>query len=190
MAKSNILEIIQGLQQAAANAYDGAHDERYSHDGVARKIGISREEGDPILDKRVMDGFGIKFYNDSLCITYQSDIQLKEIYDGDFENEIARKLNEIKKFLQREYKAITGNSITLTKEGDPDILAQSTSRVRSFVNAKQHYKISGVKPDEFSLSKGSENRKVDDAVRKFLEMGRQSAKRPQNVTFKKGANQK
>ena len=101
MAKSNILEIIQGLQQAAANAYDGAHDERYSHDGVARKIRISREEGDPILDKRVMDGFGIKFYNDSLCITYQSDIQLKEIYDGDFENEISRKLNEIKKFLQR-----------------------------------------------------------------------------------------
>ena len=28
MAESNILEIIQGLGQAAANAYDGAHDER------------------------------------------------------------------------------------------------------------------------------------------------------------------
>jgi hypothetical protein len=62
--------------------------------------------------------------------------------------------------------------------------------VRSFVNAKQHYSISGVKEDEFSLSKGSENRKVDDAIRKFLEMGRQQAKRPQNVTYKKGANQK
>ena len=29
MADSNILEIIQGLAQAAANGYDGAHDERY-----------------------------------------------------------------------------------------------------------------------------------------------------------------
>ena len=190
MAKSNILDIIQGLQQAAANAYDGAHDERYSYDSRAIKVGISREEGDPILDKRVIDGFGVKFYNDSMCITYQSDVQLKEIYGGGFEDEIARKLNDIKKFLQKEYKAITGNSITLTAQGEPSILAQSTSRVRSFVNAKQHYSISGVKEDDFSLAKGSENRKVDDAIRKFLEMGRQQAKRPQNVTYKKGANQK
>ena len=190
MAKSNILDIIQGLQQAAANAYDGAHDERYSYDSRAIKEGISREDGDPILDKRVIDGFGVQFYNDSMCITYQSDVQLKEIYGGGFEDEIARKLNDIKKFLQKEYKAITGNSITLTAQGEPSILAQSTSMVRSFVNAKQHYSISGVKEDEFSLSKGSENRKVDDAIRKFLEMGRQSAKRPQNVTYKKGANQK
>jgi hypothetical protein len=190
MAKSNILQIIRGLQQAASNAYDGAHEEKYSHDGQARKVGLSREEGDPILDKRVIDGFGVKFYNEGLCITYQSEVKLKEIYGGDFENEIARKLNEIKKFLQKEYKSITGNSITLTAKGDPTILAQSTSRVRSFVNAQQHYSISGVEEDDFSLPKGSENRKVDDAVRKFLEMGRQQAKRPQNVTFKKGANQK
>ena len=190
MAKSNILEIIQGLQQAAANAYDGAHDERYSYDGEVRKVGLRREEGEPLIDKRVIDGFGVKFYNDYMCITYQSDIQLKEIYGGGFEDEIARKINEIKKFLQKEYKAITGNSITLTSRGEPSILAQSTSRVRSFVNAVQHFNISGVKEDDFSLSKGSENRKVDDAIRKFLEMGSHQAKRPQNVTYKKGANQK
>ena len=39
------LEIIQGLAQAAANAYDGAHDERFSLDGQARKVGLRREEG-------------------------------------------------------------------------------------------------------------------------------------------------
>ena len=34
------LEIIQGLSQAAANAYDGSHDERFSLDGQARQVGL------------------------------------------------------------------------------------------------------------------------------------------------------
>jgi hypothetical protein len=185
MAESNILEIIQGLGQAAANAYDGAHDERYSHDGVARKVGLKREDGDPILDSRVMDGFKVKFYGNKICIKYQADIKLKEIYGGDFENEMERMLNEVKKFLQKEYKTITGNSVTLTKEGDIEILATSTSRVRSFVQAYRHYSISGIKEDPMSKSNGSDNRTVDDAIKSFLELNNNN-KRPQNDTRKKG----
>ena len=45
------LEIIQGLAQAAANVYDGAHDERYSYDGESRTMGLKREEGCPLMDK-------------------------------------------------------------------------------------------------------------------------------------------
>jgi len=185
MAESNILEIIQGLGQAAANAYDGAHDERYSHDGVARKVGLKREDGDPILDSRVMDGFKVKFYGNKICIKYQADIKLKEIYSGDFENEMERMLNEVKKFLQKEYKAITGNSVTLTKDGDINVIATSTSRVRSFVQAYRHYNISGIKEDPMSKSNGSSNRTVDDAIKSFLELNNNN-KRPQNDTRKKG----
>jgi hypothetical protein len=187
MAESNILQVIQGLAQAAANSYDGAHDERYVRDGEAKKIGLQREEGCPLLDKRVMDGFSVQFSNNKLCIKYQSDIQLKEIHGGGFENEINRRLNEIKKFLQKEYKVVTGNSITLTKEGDCQILATSVSRVRSFVQAYCHYKISGL--NELESPRGSEGRTVDDAIRSFLELNNNN-KRPQNDTRKKGANQK
>ena len=77
---SNTLEIIQGLAQAAANAYDGSHDERFVRDGEVKKIGLKREEGCPIMDNRVMDGFKVKFSGDSMCIHYQSDIKLKEVY--------------------------------------------------------------------------------------------------------------
>ena len=49
------LEIIQGLSQAAANAYDGAHDERFSLDGQQRQVGLMREEGCPLMDSRVID---------------------------------------------------------------------------------------------------------------------------------------
>jgi len=183
MAESNILEIIQGLGQAAANAYDGAHDERFVRDGEAKKVGLNREEGCPIMDSRVMDGFDVKFYGNKVCINYQGEIKLKEIYGGGFENEMERRLNEIKKFLQKEYKAITGNSVTLTKVDDIHILATSVSRVRSFVQAYRHYNISGIKADPDAG--GSENRKIEDSWRNFLELDNKN-KRPENDTRKKG----
>jgi hypothetical protein len=43
------LEIIQGIAQAAANAYDGSHVGKYNVGGEDNKIGLRREEGDPIL---------------------------------------------------------------------------------------------------------------------------------------------
>ena len=186
MAESNILEIIQGLGQAAANAYDGSHDERLVRDGEAKKVGLNREEGCPIMDRRVMDGFNVKFYGNKICIKYQGEIKLKEIYGGGFENEMERMLNEIKKFLQKEYKVITGNGITLSKKGEPKILVQTTSRIRTWVQAYQHYKISGIKDMDALLepSRDSEN----DVMKKFL--AQSSTKRPQNEKIKKGANDK
>ena len=38
MSNEKTLEIIRGLSQAAANAYDGSHDERFSLDGQASKL--------------------------------------------------------------------------------------------------------------------------------------------------------
>jgi len=180
-----MIEIIQGLAQAAANAYDGAHDERFSLDGQVRKVGLKREEGCPIMDSRVNDGFSVKFYGSKMCINYQSDIRLKEVHGGKFEQDIVRQLNEIKKFLQKEYKAITGKSVSLTTDGEPKILVQSTSRVRSFVQAYQHYKVSGLKEEPILDPKIEDSRSI---TRKFLEQF--SDKRPQNDKRKKGDNQK
>ena len=176
------LEIIRGLSQAAANAYDGAHDERYTLDGQQRQVGLMREEGCPLMDKRVIDGFKIKFYGDSMIINYQSDVMMKDLKNDKFENEIARTINEVKKFLQKEYKAVTGNSVSLTKKGEPNIIVQTTSRVRTFVQAYQHFKVGGLKVDE------SQETSVRDVTKKFLETAK--AKRPQNEYIKPGDNQK
>ena len=174
---SSTYQIVQGLAQAAANAYDGAHDERYALDGQARKVGLNREQGHPILDKRVNDGFSVKFYGNSMIINYQSDVRLKEVKDPKYDQEIARMLNEIKKFLQREYKALTGNSVRLTAKGEAQILVQSTSRVRTFVQAYQHYTISGVDSEPILEPSIDATR---DVTRKFLEQF--SDKRPSNDT--------
>ena len=178
---SNTLKIVQGLAQAAANSYDGSHDERYAADGKARKIGLNREEGDPILDKRVIDGFKVKFSGDAMCIVYQSDIQLKDIYAGGFEAEMERKINDIKKFLQKEYKAITGESVRITpmKGDEVHVMVQSVSRVHSWVQAHQWFKISGV--DSEPILSPSEDT-VDKSIRDFLSLS--SKKRPSNDTRK------
>ena len=187
MAESTTLEIIQGLSQAAANAYDGVHDERFSLDGQVRKVGLKREEGCPIMDSRVNDGFSVKFYGNKICITYQSDIRLKDVHQSrDFEGDMVSQLNQIKKFLQKEYKAITGNSVTLTADGEPKVLVQSTSRVRSFVQAYQHYKISKMKEEPIMDPAVEDSRKI---TRDFLENFK-AAKRPNNEFIKKGDNEK
>ena len=174
------LEIIQGLAQAAANVYDGAHDKRISYDGEERTIGLKREEGCPINDSRVMDGFKVRFYGDSMILSYQSDILLKEVYGGKFEQDIESMLNDIKKFLQKEYRKVTGKSVTLTAKSEPSILVQSTSRIRSFVEANQHFKIGSIEAMPILEPSIDATR---DVTRKFLEQF--SDKRPPNDKRKK-----
>jgi len=179
------LEIIQGLSQAAANAYDGGHIENYSLDGQARSVGLRREEGLPLIDKRCIDGFKVKFYGDSMIINYQSDVRMKELKGNSFENDIVKTINEVKKFLQKEYKAVTGKSVSLTAKGEPNILVQTTSRYRTFVQAYQHYKIGGLKMDQINAPSEDLTR---DITKKFLKAAK--AKRPQNEKIKASDNQK
>jgi hypothetical protein len=164
-----MLEIIQGLAQAAANAYDGAHDERFSHDGKERRANLRREEGCPIMDSRLMDGFNVKFIGDAICLSYQADIKLKEVYAGDFEHEMETMINDIKNFLQKEYKVVTGKSVSLKKNSEIDVLVQSTSRVRSFVNAHQYFKIMGIETDPILAPS---EKKADNIIKEFLAKAR------------------
>jgi len=178
------LEIIRGISQAAANAYDGAHVENYSSDGKARTVGLKREEGNPITDKRVMDGFGVRFRGNQLCINYQSELQLKEVYGGSFESDIESMLSNIAKFLKKEYKVITGDSLTLTPSGEVEIIVQNTSRIRAWCQAHQYYDIGSLKEVE-GITSPSEDR-LDSSFKKFLDQGGFKGKRPQNDSRKKG----
>ena len=178
------LEIIRGISQAAANAYDGAHVEGYSSDGKARTVGLKREEGNPITDKRVMDGFGVRFHGNQLCITYQSEVQLKEVYGGSFESDTESMINDIAKFLKKEYKSITGDSLSLKAVGEVEIIVQNTSRVRTWCQAHRYYDIGSLKEVEAVKAPSEDN--MDAAYRKFVEQGGFLGKRPQNDSRKKG----
>ena len=85
---ATVLDIVRDISQAAANANDGSHDERFALGGEAKKVGLKREEGDALIDSRVIDGFGVNFHGNLLNINYQSDIRLKDVYAGNIEEEV------------------------------------------------------------------------------------------------------
>jgi len=182
---ATVYEIIQGLAQAAANSYDGALGEDYEPDkpGILR-----REEGNALIDQRVMDGFNVKFYGDMMCLSYQSEIQLKEVYASGFEGDTDQRLSDIAGWLKKEYRKITGDSVALTEVGEIDIRVENSSRVRTWVTAKKHYKIGGLS-EEMNLETGSEA-SVEKSWQSFLELGGwdgNGGKRPENDSRKKGS---
>jgi hypothetical protein len=179
---ATVYEIIQGINQAAANgAWDGAHEESLQADGKARDAGLQRQNGHYIHDRRVMDGFQVKFHGPLLRIKYQSEARIKDVKDPGFEDEIIHRLKEIVKFLKKEYKVITGNSLTLTKVGEHDILVQRMSNYRTDVQAHCDYRIGGLK-DVDDIEASSSDR-LDTAIKDWLALGPKN-KRPSNDTRK------
>ena len=172
---ANILDIVRGLSQAAANAYDG-------YENMDEKIGLNREEGHPVLDSRLMDGFRVRFAADNLIVTYHGEVLMKEIHPRQqFENEIERRFGDIVKFLKKEYKKITKKSVTLTEVAPADMLVQSTSRIRNWVQATKQYKIGGLEGVE-PIGRSSKEA-LEDNIKKFMDLA--SNKRPKNDTSEK-----
>ena len=162
------LEIIQGINQAAANAYDGAHDERFVT-GDAKDVGLSREEGCPIVDSRVSDGFGVKIIGDKLQINYESNIKLSDVYARGFEEECDRRVEGIANFLKKEFKVITGKSLSLNACSDIHCIVQKTSRVRTFVMCHKLFNIGGMSDVE-TLGEAVTD-PMDVKYQKFLKEG-------------------
>lgn len=178
------LEIINGISQAMANTYDGALDEN----GDPVKTGfLRREEEVSIHDRRLVDGFSVALYGNQLCLKYHSEMRLKEVHDSSFESDMESMLKKCASFLKKQYKSVTGNSLSLKANGEPDIMVQSTSRVRSWVQAKQHFDIGGMDESTEALKSESEDR-LDDAIKNWLAIGKDKfpkTKKPENVSGKR-----
>jgi hypothetical protein len=89
---------------------------------------------------------------------------------------------DIVKFLKKEYKTITKNSLSLKAIGEVDIFVQPISRTRTDLRMYQEFEISSLdKKAVISVGLPSEDI-VNDVTRKFLAMGREKAKKPSNIT--------
>ena len=159
------LEIIRGISQAAANVYDGALDDK----GEPISIGLKREEGNPITDSRVIDGFSVRMQEDILKLTYQSEIKLQDVHDKNFESDIEQTIQDIANFLKKEYKKVTGNALTLTPQGEVKVLVQNTSKVRVFINANKDFKIGNINDADPIVGEPKDS--IDAKFKSFLEQG-------------------
>ena len=174
MTTTTTLEIINGISQVLANAYDGALNEK----GEPLKIGLRREEGDPLRDDRIIDGFGATIQGDRLHISYHCEPLLKEVHSGSFEKETDTVVNKVKSFIQKEFKRVTGSSLSLTEPSDLDVVVEYISRVRTSVKAHKCWKSGRVT----ALPKEHKD-PVAKATRDWIEQTKKD-KKPQNVTRK------
>lgn len=172
-------EIIKALSQAAA-VYDGARDK----DGEPIKAGLKREEGNPILDSRCVDGFKIKIQGNIMVLVYHTEILLQDIHQmgiEKYENEIEGHIKDIINFIKKDYKNYAKGSVSLTQEGETDIVIDPISRVRTSVRALAKFKIGGIKEMDEMPGKRPER----DDVKKHNELGGLGGKRPSNDSRKK-----
>ena len=155
--------------------------------GEDKKVGLKREEGCPINDSRVMDGFNVRLHGDKLILSYHSEISLKDFHSNGYEDDVESTINDIVKFLKKEYKIVTGSALALTADGETSMHAQSASRVKTWVQATKTYKIGNMGETE-QVSAPSEDR-LDNSIKKWLAIGKEQypgAKKPKNVS-RKGA---
>ena len=156
---STTLEIIDCISQVLANTYDGALDES----GEPVKIGLRREEGNPLVDHRIMDGFGASVSGNRLHIKYHAEIPLKEVHSNGFEGEMETMVEKIKSFIQKEYKKIKKNSLTLSEPSEVDVLVEYISRLRCSVKVHKCYRISSVPVEP--------EKEIDPAFEKMNKLG-------------------
>ena len=177
---ATVYDIIKGINQAAANDYDGSHDERYTDTGYAKEVGLKREQGDCITDSRVMDGFKVRISGPKLIVTYQSEMPMSAFHNTKLDQEMESVYSDISKFLKKEYKAITKETLTLKEDGPCDILLQNMSKMRTWVQCVKTYTIGNMK-DVIPVGEPSKD-DVHQNFRDFLEL--QTDKEPENVTRK------
>ena len=180
---ATVEEIARGISQVLADSYDGSTDD----EGNPIKIGLKREMDMKITDRRVMDGFGICLGGDVMTVKYQGDVSMKELKDKSFESDTEQMLADILKYIKKQYRKVTGDSLSCKPEGEMSILVQSTSRVRNWVEASMCYKISGMDGIVTNAEAPNGEELLDKKIKDFLGMGKKDfgAKKPQNVTRKK-----
>ena len=173
------LEIVKGIKQAMANAYDGAHDERLvDGEDLVKKIGLRREEGCPLMDSRVIHG-------STLYVYYHTEVLSKDSHDAQLKSEIEQRISDTVAYLKKEYRKINGESLSLGAGMDLDIHLEFISRRRVSVMGCQGYPIKGMGEDVEDMAQmGSDPDRLDKSIRDFLSLGREKAKKPSNYTAK------
>ena len=165
-------DIIKGISQVVANSFDGAKNK----DGEPLKTGLKRDIEVPFSDKRVNDGFTVKISGNKLRLNYSSDIRISDVHDKKFKDDIHQTISDVVAFIKREYKVVTGSSLSLKEIGEPKIEMMNTSRTRTWVEASCTYEIGGIKNPQDE--KDPVKKTYDQAIKDWISLGRKDKKAP------------
>jgi len=186
MAKHKTLEVIEVISRIVGEkGFDGALHE----DGEKVEIGLTREEGHPLFNSRTVDGFKVSFLGDKMCVKYHTQVPVHSVHQSkDFDGDIEEKINQIAKFLKKEYKKLSGSTLSLSEEKKSYKSGfQSASSINSWVQAEKWYKLNDV--DSVDYRDDEDKSKLDKAVKSWLELANK-AKRPENEEIKASDNER
>lgn len=136
----SIYDVVKGISQAIHNKHHGAIDEN----GEIVSIGLKRED-QPITDQRIMDGFGVSFHGNLLIVKYNSFEPLANLHEKRFEKEIERRIEEVKKFIVKEFNKHTGQNLRLKEVGEIKVLVETSNRMKALVKAMVPYEVLNLK---------------------------------------------
>ena len=125
-----------------------------------------------------MDGFKVRMSGPKLIVSYQSEMPMSSFHNTKLDEELEQTFADISKFLKKEYKSLTGDTLSLTEDGPASMILQNMSKIRTWIQASKVYTIGNMK-DVLPVGEPSEDR-LEDKFRKFLEQS--SDKKPENVT--------
>ena len=138
---TDILSVLNAISQIANSAKDGALDQA----GDPILVGLRREEGNPIVDSRVIDGFSIALHGNCMKVTYNTDLPLQAVHNPKFEDEMVSYIDNIVSFMKKEFKKLTGKELSLSAKGDPVVTVEPVSRLRSSIKTVKHFDVKNLK---------------------------------------------
>lgn len=176
MADVTLAEVMKVLRQVQAQSYDGA----LTFDGKPLKIGMAREELDE-YHRRKIDAFSVASCGvDSVKIKYTSQCRLQEVHENkDFESNTYDIVNSIKSHLQKEYKRISGKSVSLSETKKHPINIQYMSKVNCYLTTCVEYKVGSVGTEEVKSQEQVHD--LNKTIKDFLNQVKVE-KRPLNDT--------
>ena len=136
----SVYDVVKGISEAIHNKHHGATDAN----GKIIEIGLKRED-QPINDQRVMDGFGVSMQGNMLIIKYNSIEPIANLKEKRFEKEVERRIEEIKRFIQKEFEKNTGTTLRLKDAGEIKVLVETSNRMKAMVKAAMPYEVLNLK---------------------------------------------
>jgi hypothetical protein len=85
-------------------------------------------------------------------------------------------VEKVKSFIQKEFKKVSKESLTLSDPSEVDVLVEYISRIRCSIKVHKCYKIGGVPVEP--------EKEIDPAYEKMVALSGLDAKRPQNEKIK------
>lgn len=141
------------------------------YDGSGAEIGLKREQGDPITDSRIMDGFSARINGSQLIINYHSMMTATDFHSKKdpalaLKQNLKDMFDNIEKFLKTEVGKLDVGKLRLKQVGEDDALVQYLNRNRYNCVAKRVYDILGVDAEAPKSEKQRHHK--DDVIKSFI----------------------